>query len=121
LAACPLHSNRQSDHSLPGAQIVRRHDGQQAGKAIRLEHRYSVGQIVELTPSPLRAAATGEYEIRQTMPLPDISSASPRYRIKSIAEKHDRIVTESELILPRSDSIRIPAAHEDMQLPRVDN
>jgi hypothetical protein len=94
---------------------------QEAGKAFSVEHRYSVGQIVKLTPSRLRAAATGEYEIRQTMPVPDISSASPRYRIKSIAEKHDRIVPESELTLPTGDSSRMAVAHEDMQLPRVDN
>jgi hypothetical protein len=86
-----------------------------------LEHRYSVGQIVELTPSPLRAAAIGEYEIRQAMPLPDIGSASPRYRIKSLAEKHDRIVPENELSLPKVVSSEIQVAHEDMQLPRVDN
>jgi len=86
-----------------------------------LEHRYSVGQIVELTPSLLRAAATGAYEIRQTMPVPDISSASPRYRIKSIAEKHDRIVPESELTLPTGGSSRVAVVHEDMQLPKVDN
>jgi hypothetical protein len=86
-----------------------------------LEHKYTVGQIVELTPSPLRAAAIGEYEIRQTMPAPDISSASPRYRIKSIAEKHDRIVPESELTLPNADSSGMPMAHEDMQLPRVED
>ena len=55
------------------------------------------------------------------MPLPDIGSASPRYRIKSIAEKHDRIVPENELSLPKVVSSEIQVAHEDMQLPRVDN
>jgi hypothetical protein len=69
----------------------------------------------------MRAAATGEYEIRQTMPVPDISSASPRYRIKSIAENHDRIVAESELILATGDTLKTLAVHEDIQLPRVDN
>jgi len=90
-------------------------------KGPSLEHRYTIGQIVELTPNPLRAAALGEYEIRQTMPAPDISSASPRYRIKSIAESHDRIVTENELILTSADSSKMPAAHADMQLPSIDN
>jgi hypothetical protein len=85
-----------------------------------LEHRYAIGQIVTLTLNPLRAAALGEYEIRQTMPAPDISSASPRYRIKSIAEAHDRIVAESELILP-DDPSKLPAAHEDIQLPSVNS
>ena len=116
-AGCPLHSNRQSDHRYPTRQSF----VDETGKAFRLEHIYSVGQIVELTPSPMRAAAIGEYEIRQTMPVPDISSASPRYRIKSLVENHDRIVAESEIILPKSDSLKMPAALEDMQLPRVDN
>jgi hypothetical protein len=73
--------------------------GSNIGRSNRLEHRFTVGQIVELTPSTLRAAALGEYEIKQTMPVSDISSHSPRYRIKSLAENHDRIVAESELEL----------------------
>ncbi len=81
-----------------------------------MEHKYTVGQIVELTPSSLRAAAVGEYEIRQTMPVPDVSSASPRYRIKSVAENHERIVAESELTLAGTKH-----APEDMQLPRIEN
>jgi hypothetical protein len=86
-----------------------------------LEHRYSVGQIVELTPSPLRLAATGAYEIRQTMPVPDISSISPRYRVRSVAENYDRIVAESELTLPKGDAATTPGASEDVQLPGVDD
>ena len=85
-----------------------------------MEHKYAVGQIVELTPSSLRAAAPGEYEIRQTMPTPDISSASPRYRIKSIAEKHDRIVAESEFAPAKGPSEEMQAAAEQMQLPDVE-
>jgi hypothetical protein len=108
------------DHSLSDAQVVRRHDGQEAGKASSLEHRYSVGQIVELTPSPWRAAALGEYEIRQTMPAPDVNSASPRYRIKSAAEIHERIVAESEPTLAKGGSEATQVAPEDMQLPRVE-
>ena len=89
-------------------------------RPVNLEHKYAVGQIVELTPSSLRTAALGEYEIRQTMPTPDISSASPRYRIKSAAEIYERIVAESEITLPKGASEEISAAPEDMQLPRVD-
>jgi hypothetical protein len=76
-----------------------------------LEHKYTVGQIVELTPTLLRAAALGEYEIRQIMPAPDINSASPRYRIKSAAEIHDRIVAESELTLRASEEVPATACH----------
>ena len=51
------------------------------------------------------------------MPAPDISSASPRYRIKSIAEKHDRIVAESEFAPAKGPSAEMQAAAEQMQLP----
>lgn len=86
-------------------------------RPVSLEHKYTVGQIVELTPSSLRAAALGEYEIKQAMPAPDVSSASPRYRIKSVAETHERIVAESELTLAGAKR----ATPEDMQLPRIEN
>ena len=89
-------------------------------RPVSLEHKYTVGQIVELTPSSLRAAALGEYEIRQTMPAPDIKSASPRYRIKSAAEIYERIVAESELTLPKGASDEVSAAPEHMQLPGID-
>jgi hypothetical protein len=81
-----------------------------------LEHRYTVGQIVELTPSSLRASAPGDYEIRQIMPVPDVSSASPRYRIRSVAEKHDRIVAESDFTLKGADAA--PEA-ERVELPSI--
>jgi hypothetical protein len=90
-------------------------------RRVYLEHKYTVGQIVELTPSYSRAAATGEYEIRQTMPAPDISSASPRYRIKSAAEKHDRIVPESDITLPKGEAPKAPPGLENIHLPPVDN
>jgi len=48
-------------HSLSDAQAARRRDGSKNGKADSLEHKYTVGQIVELTPSSMRAAALGEY------------------------------------------------------------
>ena len=33
-----------------------------------MPHKFMVGQIVDLLHQPLRAAATGEYEIRRLMP-----------------------------------------------------
>ena len=66
---------------------------------IHLKHNFAAGQFVELKPNALRVAAAGQYEITQLMPEPDVSSASPRYRIKSCAEIHQRIVPESELKL----------------------
>jgi hypothetical protein len=86
-----------------------------------LQHKYTVGQLVDLTPSYSRAAATGEYEIRQTMPVPDISSASPRYRIKSAAEKHDRIVPESDLTLSKGETPEVAPVFENIQLPEMDS
>lgn len=86
-----------------------------------MEHKYTVGQLVDLTPSYSRAAATGEYEIRQTMPAPDVNSASPRYRIKSAAEKHDRIVPESDLTLSKGEVPKVAPVFENIQLPAMDN
>jgi hypothetical protein len=63
-------------------------------------HKFKVGQIVDLLPRRLQAAAAGKYEIRQLMPVSDDDSESPRYRVKSILEKHERVVPESEFMLP---------------------
>ena len=61
-------------------------------------HKFKIGQIVDLVPMRLQAAAVGKYEIRQLMPASDIDSESPRYRVKSVAEKHERVVPESETL-----------------------
>lgn len=90
------------------------------GKTKQMDHRFAVGQIVELTPNAVRVAALGAYEIRQTMPAADVSSVSPRYRIKSAAELYDRIVSETELTLLDGVS-RTALAPEPMDLPRVDD
>lgn len=65
-----------------------------------MSHKFSVGQAVDLTPGTLRAAASGRYEVRQLMPESDRDAGDPRYRIKSIGEKHERVVFESDLTLP---------------------
>jgi hypothetical protein len=62
-----------------------------------VSHKFSVGQVVDLTPSLLRAAAPGRYEVRQLMPPSDRDAGDPSYRIKSIEEKHERVVFESDL------------------------
>ena len=62
-------------------------------------HKFSVGQAVDLVPRILRAAAPGQYEIRQLMPVSDRDTGDPSYRIKSIDEKHERVVFESDLTL----------------------
>jgi hypothetical protein len=61
-------------------------------------HKFNVGQIVELEQRMLRSSAPGPYEIRHLVPASDGDPDDPRYRIKSIAEKHERVVPESELM-----------------------
>lgn len=64
-------------------------------------HKFAIGQAVDLSRRVLRPAATGEYEVRQLVPAPDGDPKNPRYRIKSIAEKHERVASEDELTLAR--------------------
>jgi len=47
----------------------------------------------------LRAAARGQYEVRYLMPASDRDAGDPSYRIKSVEEKHERVVFESDLTL----------------------
>lgn len=71
-----------------------------------MAHKFVVGQTVDLTPMKLRQAAAGEYEIRRLMPVPDGDPGNPGYRVKSIAENHERVVCESEMSLSkRLDSV----------------
>jgi hypothetical protein len=65
-----------------------------------LPHKFNIGQLVELEPKVLRSSAPGPYEIRHLVPASDRDPSDPCYRIKSIAEKHERVVPESELTLP---------------------
>ena len=57
-------------------------------------HKFQVGQSVALIPRSIRQAAPGTYEITRLMPENEIE---PHYRIKSDAERHERVVPESEL------------------------
>jgi hypothetical protein len=60
-------------------------------------HKFSVGQLVELEPRMLRPCAPGSYEIRHLIPISEREPGDPSYRIKSAAEKHERVVAESDL------------------------
>ena len=62
-------------------------------------HKFSIGQAVDLTPTVLRPAASGDYEILRLMPLSDGDPQNPSYRIKNLIEKHERVVRESEITL----------------------
>ena len=65
-----------------------------------LSHKFTIGQTVHLTPSNARSAVAGDYEVRHLMPPSDYQS-EPRYRVKNLAERHERVVTESDLTLPQ--------------------
>jgi hypothetical protein len=67
-----------------------------------MAHKFKIGQLVELEPSMLRSFATGPYEIRHLIPSSDRDPGDPCYRIKSVAERHERVAPESELTLSHS-------------------
>jgi hypothetical protein len=64
-----------------------------------MTHKFNIGQTVDLMPRVLRAAASGPYQIRFLVPSSDEDPGDPHYRIKSVAEKHERVAPESELTL----------------------
>ena len=64
-----------------------------------MAHRFNVGQLVDLEQSSLRSAVRGPYEIRHLIPASDRDPDDPCYRLKSVAEKHERVAPESELKL----------------------
>jgi len=70
-----------------------------------MAHKFVVGQIVDFARIIVRQAAAGEYEVRQLMPAADRDPQNPCYRVKSIAENHERVVCESEISLSRRRSI----------------
>jgi hypothetical protein len=57
-------------------------------------HRYRIGQVVQLIPSISRNVSGGAYEITKQLPE---SGGEFEYRIKSMNERHERVVRESEL------------------------
>jgi hypothetical protein len=61
-------------------------------------HKFKIGQTVDLLPSMGRSAASGHYEIVSLRPA---DGGYPQYRIKSKNESHERVVSESDLILYR--------------------
>jgi hypothetical protein len=67
-----------------------------------MAHKFKIGQIVDLDLSVLRSLAPGPYEIRHLIPSSDRDPGDPCYRIKSTAEKHERVAPESELTLSLS-------------------
>jgi hypothetical protein len=66
-----------------------------------MAHKFNIGQIVEFESRGLRASVLAPYEIRRLVPATDRDPDDPCYRIKSIAEKHERVAPESELTLAK--------------------
>ena len=65
-----------------------------------MSHKFTVGQTVHLAPSSTRKAVSGDYEVCHLMPPSDYQS-EPRYRVRNLAERHERVVAESDLTLPQ--------------------
>jgi len=59
-------------------------------------HKFKVGQTVDLIPATFRSAAKGTYQIVSLRPS---EGETTQYRIKSKSEAHERVVSESDLVL----------------------
>jgi hypothetical protein len=58
-------------------------------------HKYKVGQRVSFSPGRTSMAASGrDYKVIQLLPE---QNGQNQYRIKSIAETHERMAIETEL------------------------
>jgi hypothetical protein len=58
-------------------------------------HKYQIGQTVEFLPGgSYLATARGHYVVVRQLPA---ESAGYQYRVKSVADGHERIVRESQL------------------------
>jgi hypothetical protein len=59
-------------------------------------HRFRIGQIVFLKPSRDLYIPGGSFVITKKLPVRD---GEPEYRVKSINEPHERVVSESQVRL----------------------
>ena len=59
------------------------------------QHKFRIGQTVDLIPSTFRSAAKGSYEIVSLRPT---DGNNLLYRVKSKSENHERIVSEADLM-----------------------
>jgi len=75
-----------------------------------VSHRFSVGQIVDLAYRMLQTAPAGQYEVRQLLPASDRDADDPRYRIKTVEEKYQRVAAESDLTLTTATLAHAQAA-----------
>jgi hypothetical protein len=75
---------------------------------ITVTHKFAVGQSVHLTLRSYPSAAAGPYKICRLVPISEIDLTNPRYRIKSEAEKHERVAAEYDLTLSNSVQLYLP-------------
>jgi hypothetical protein len=66
-------------------------------------HKFKIGQTVDLIPSTARSAARGSYQIVGLRPAED---GNTQYRIKSKSEAHERVVSESDLVVAANPNAR---------------
>ena len=57
-------------------------------------HKFRIGQFVQLSSAASRNASGGAYVVTKQLPE---NAGEYEYRIKSINEPHERLVRESEL------------------------
>jgi hypothetical protein len=60
-------------------------------------NKFIVGQNVRFMPGIQANATAGPYEICRLMPEIGSTPTPPRYRIKSVKERHERVASESDL------------------------
>jgi len=59
-------------------------------------HRFQVGQIVEAATRVFGVVPPGKYEIIRLMP--PTAGGENQYRIKSLHDRHERVVAEGDLV-----------------------
>jgi hypothetical protein len=64
-------------------------------------HKFKVGQTVGLVPSTVRSTPKGDYKIVSMRRTED---GTAQYRIKSKDEAYERVVAESDLVIPKLDA-----------------
>jgi len=98
----PIYAITASDnHAYGSVEHASVLEAKNVQKELLMTHKFNIGQIVELEPNSFRSAVLGPYEIRHLIPASDRDPDDPCYRIKSVAEKHERIAPESELTLSK--------------------
>jgi hypothetical protein len=65
------------------------------GEVVVRDHKFRVGETLQYTPSAFdRSAPRGLYQVVRLLPA---ESLGHQYRIKCIADGHERVVSESQL------------------------